>query len=153
MHISARADYAVRAASELAAAQPAGDPVKGEHLSRAQGIPHKFLENILSDLRHAGLVRTRRGSEGGYSLTRPGAEISVAEVLRAIEGPLATVQGTRPEELHYEGAAASLPEVWVALRANLRGVLESVSLADLAAGDLPDPVRVLIADEDAWQAH
>jgi Rrf2 family protein len=153
MRISAKADYAVRAAAELAAAEPTGRPVKGEQLSRAQGIPQKFLENILADLRHAGLVRTRRGAEGGYALTRAPGEISVADVLRAVEGPLAAVQGLRPEGLHYQGAAARLPEVWVALRANLRAVLERVSLADLAAGSLPDGVVALTSGADAWQPH
>jgi Rrf2 family protein len=152
MRISARADYAVRAAAELAAA-PDGRPVKGEHLASAQGIPPKFLENILADLRNAGLVRTRRGAEGGYALTRPAEEISVADVMRAVEGPLAAVQGVRPESLHYTGAAARLPEVWVALRANLRAVLEHVSLADLAAGALPASVTDLAAAADAWQPH
>lgn len=152
MRISAKADYAVRAAAELAAA-PAGRPVKGEHLASAQGIPSKFLENILADLRNAGLVRTRRGAEGGYALTRPPDEISVAEVLRAVEGPLAAVQGVRPESLHYAGAATRLPEVWVALRANLRAVLERVSLADLAAGALPASVVDLATAADAWQPH
>jgi Rrf2 family protein len=153
MRISAKADYAVRAAAELAAAQPVGRPVKGEQLSRAQGIPHKFLENILADLRHAGLVRTRRGAEGGYALTRSAADISVADVLRAVEGPLAAVQGTRPEGLRYEGAASRLPDVWVALRANVRAVLEHVSLANLAGGALPDDVVSLTTADDAWQPH
>jgi Rrf2 family protein len=153
MRISAKADYAVRAASELAAAQPQGRPIKGEQLAAAQGIPQKFLENILADLRHAGLVRTRRGAEGGYALTRPAAEIAVADVLRAVEGPLAAVQGVRPEALRYGGAAARLPEVWVALRANLRAVLERVTLADLAAGTLPDSVDALTGGADAWQPH
>jgi Rrf2 family protein len=153
VRISAKADYAVRAAAELAAAEPWGRPVKGEQLAAAQGIPPKFLENILADLRNAGLVSTRRGAEGGYSLTRVPSEISVAEVLRAVEGPLAAVQGTRPEGLHYQGAAARLPEVWVALRANLRAVLERVSLADLAAGELPESVADLAAAADAWQPH
>src|SRR5262245_32878234 len=153
MRISAKADYAVRAAAELAAAQPQGRPVKGEQVAAAQAIPHKFLENILTDLRHAGLVRTRRGAEGGYALTRPAAEISVADVLRAVEGPLAAVQGIRPESLRYEGAAVRLPEVWVALRANLRAVLERVSLADLAAGALPNDVVALTTAADAWQPH
>jgi Rrf2 family protein len=153
MRISAKADYAVRAAAELAAAQPAGRPVKGEQLSRAQGIPHKFLENILADLRHAGIVRTRRGAEGGYALTRSAADISVADVLRAVEGPLAAVQGTRPEGLRYDGAASRLPDVWVALRANVRAVLERVSLADLAGGVLPDDVVSLTTADDAWQPH
>ncbi len=153
MRISAKADYAVRAAAELAAAESAGKPVKGEQLSRAQGIPRKFLENILADLRHAGLVRARRGADGGYALTRPASEISVADVLRAVEGPLAAVQGSRPEGLHYQGAAARLPEVWVALRSNLRAVLERVSLADLASGALPESVVALTTAADAWQPH
>jgi Rrf2 family protein len=153
VRISAKADYAVRAAAELAAAESDGKPVKGEELSRAQGIPRKFLENILADLRHAGLVRARRGADGGYALTRPAEEISVADVLRAVEGPLAAVQGARPEGLHYQGAAARLPEVWVALRANLRAVLERVTLADLASGELPDSVVALTAGADAWQPH
>ena len=152
MRISAKADYAVRAAAELAAA-PESRPVKGEHLAAAQGIPPKFLENILADLRNAGLVRTRRGAEGGYALTRAAGEISVADVMRAVEGPLAAVQGVRPESLHYAGAATRLPEVWVALRANLRAVLERVTLADLAAGTLPDIVTDLAAETDAWQPH
>jgi len=153
MRISAKADYAVRAAAELAAASPAGRPVKGEQLAAAQGIPHRFLENILSDLRNAGLLQTRRGAEGGYALTRTPSEISVAEVLRAVEGPLAAVQGSRPEGLVYPGAAARLPEVWVALRANLRAVLERVSLADLAAGALPESVARLTTTADAWEPH
>jgi Rrf2 family protein len=153
MRISAKADYAVRATAELAAAQPRGLPVKGEHIAAAQRIPQKFLENILADLRHAGLVRTRRGVEGGYALTRPATEIAVADVLRAVEGPLAAVQGVRPEALRYGGAAVRLPEVWVALRANLRAVLERVTLADLAAGTLPEGVAALTTPADAWQPH
>ena len=153
MRISAKADYAVRAAAELAAAEPQDRPVKGEQIAAAQGIPHKFLENILADLRDAGLVRTRRGAEGGYALTRPATQISVAEVLRAVEGPLAAVQGTRPESLRYEGAAARLPDVWVALRANIRAVLEHVTLADLARGALPEGVVALTVPTDAWQPH
>jgi Rrf2 family protein len=153
MRISAKADYAVRAAAELAAAEPAGLPVKGEHLAAAQEIPPRFLENILADLRNAGLLSARRGADGGYALTRAPSEISVAEVLRAVEGPLAAVQGSRPEDLHYWGAATRLPEVWVALRANLRAVLERVTLADLAAGTLPESVVALTTGVDAWQPH
>jgi len=153
MRISAKADYAVRAAAELAAASPGGRPVKGEQLAAAQGIPPRFLENILADLRHAGLLSARRGADGGYALTRAPGEISVAEVLRAVEGPLAAVQGSRPEGLHYQGAAARLPEVWVALRANLRAVLERVTLADLAAGTLPESVATLTTNADAWEPH
>ena len=149
MRISAKADYAVRAAAELAAASSGGRPVKGEHLAAAQGIPPKFLENILADLRNAGLVSTRRGADGGYALTRAPSEISVAEVLRAVEGPLAAVQGSRPEGLHYQGAAARLPEVWVALRANLRAVLEHVTLQEVVDGKIPPEVADLASDPDA----
>src|SRR5207237_7724933 len=138
VRLSAKADYAIRAAAELAAASDA--PVKGERIAAAQSIPPKFLENILLDLKHAGLVRTQRGAEGGYWLAKPPAEITLADVIRAVEGPLANVRGTRPEELVYGGAAGGLREVWIALRANLRAVLEQVTLADLAAGELPASV-------------
>src|SRR3954470_12730599 len=141
MRITAKADYAVRAAAELAAAEGQGVPIKGEQLARSQSIPKNFLENILTELRRAGIVRTRRGAEGGYQLARPAAEITVADVLRAVEGPLAAVQGSRPETLSYEGAAEVLPEVWVALRASLRSVLEGVTLADIASGKLPAVVK------------
>ena len=150
VRITAKADYAVRAAAELAAAQPDGVPVKGEQLARAQDIPQNFLENILTELRRAGIVRSRRGADGGYQLAQPAARISVADVLRAVEGPLAAVQGVQPQDLAYEGAAEHLPEVWVALRAGLRGVLEHVTLADLASGRLPKAVTTKTADPDAW---
>lgn len=152
MRITAKADYAVRAAAELAAAEGEG-PVKGERIATAQDIPLKFLENILSELRTAGLVASRRGAEGGYWLDRPAAEITVADVLRAVEGPLASIRGTGPEKLEYDGAAAALPRMWVALRANLRTVLEGVSLADLASGELPANVAGLTDDPDAWVKH
>ena len=153
MRITAKADYAVRAAVELAAVEKTGKPVKGEYLARAQGIPQNFLENILTELRRAGIIRTRRGAEGGYQLARPAAEISVADVLRAVEGPLAAVQGIRPDELAYGGAAERLPEVWVALRASLRDVLEHVTLADIARGRLPSVVKERTRPKDAWRAH
>ncbi len=155
MRITAKADYAVRAAVELAAAAAVGDerPVKGEQLARLQGIPQNFLENILTELRRAGIVRTRRGVDGGYQLARPASSITVAEVLRAVEGPLAAVQGVRPDELEYPHAAAALPEVWVALRASLRDVLEHVSLADIASGSLPKKVTYRTRVDDAWQPH
>jgi Rrf2 family protein len=148
VHISARADYAVRAALELALSP--GTPVKGDALARAQGIPPKFLGGILSTLRRAGLVRSQRGADGGYWLARPAAQISVADVIRAVDGPLAGVRGLRPEEVSYTGAAAALQPVWVAVRANLRLVLEHVSLAEVAAGELPAPVRRLASDPEAW---
>jgi Rrf2 family protein len=153
MRITAKADYAVRAVAELAAAEGEGRPVKGEQLAAAQDIPQNFLENILTELRRAGIVRTRRGADGGYFLARPARDINVAEVLRAVEGPLAAVQGTRPESLSYNGAAAHLPEVWVALRASLRDVLEHVTLDELAAGRLPKVVKEKTRVKDAWRPH
>jgi Rrf2 family protein len=148
VRISAKADYAVRAAVELAAA---GDhTVKGETLATAQDIPLRFLENILAELRHAGLVRSQRGSEGGYALARSAEEITVADVIRAVEGPLASVRGERPEGVSYAGAAEPLSRVWIAVRANLRGVVEHVTLADVAAGELPTVVSRLADDPDAW---
>jgi Rrf2 family protein len=150
MRVSAKANYAVRAGAELAAAQAVGPaPVKGERIAEAQGIPHRFLENILAELRNAGLVHTRRGTDGGYSLARPAAQITIADVMRCVEGPLAAVQGSSPEELEYPGAARRLPEAWVALQANLRAVLEAVSLADLAAGFLPASVTALADETEA----
>ena len=148
MRISARADYAVRAAAELAAA--GGGPVKGEALAAAQGIPPKFLENILGDLRHARPVRSQRGAEGGYWLARPADEITVADIVRAVEGPLATVRGEPPEDVAYRGAAEPLQQVWIAVRKNLRAVLERVTLADVAAGRLPEHVIELARDPEAW---
>jgi len=149
MRISAKADYAVRAAVALAAAD--GDrPTKGDTIARAQDIPLKFLENILADLRHAGLVRSQRGADGGYWLNRPADEISVADVIRAVEGPLASVRGQRPEDIEYRGAAESLAEVWIAVRASLRAVAEHVTLADVASGKLPPHVATLARDPEAW---
>jgi Rrf2 family protein len=149
MRVSAKADYAVRAAAELAAAEGQG-PIKGERIATAQDIPLKFLENILSELRTAGIVASRRGAEGGYWLDLPAAEVTIADVLRAVEGPLASVRGERPERLAPAGAATELPRVWIALRANLRAVLEGVSLADLAAGELPPDIAALADDPEAW---
>ncbi len=148
MRISAKADYAVRAAAELAAAADER-PVKGEAIAAAQGIPQNFLENILADLRHAGLVKSQRGAEGGYRLARPAGEVSVADVIRAVEGPLAAVRGEAPEDVSYAGAAAPLQDVWIAVRANLRAVVEHVSLADLAAGRVPGEIARLAEDPDA----
>ena len=131
MRVSAKVDYAIRALAELAIAPPG--PVKGERLADAQAIPVKFLENILTELRRAEIVESRRGAEGGYRLARPAAEISLADVIRAVEGPIATVRGARPEDVEYTGAAAGLQGVWIELRAGMRGVLEETSLADLVA--------------------
>jgi Rrf2 family protein len=132
---------------ELAAA---GELVTAEHIAKAQGIPVNFLENILRDLRRAGVVESRRGQQGGYALARPADETSVADVIRAVEGPLANVRGLPPEELEYVGSAAKLRDVWVALRASVRSVLEQVTLADLARGELPERVEALTRDADAW---
>jgi Rrf2 family protein len=147
VRVSAKADYAIRAAVELAAA---GDgPLKGERIAQAQAIPIKFLENIMVDLRHAGLVRSQRGAEGGYWLARPADEINLAAVIRAVDGPLASVRGVRSEELSYDGAAEPLREVWIAVRASLRNVLESVTLADVARNELPASVASLTGEADA----
>jgi Rrf2 family protein len=149
MRISAKVDYAVRAMVQLAAA-PGDRPTKGDAIAQAQAIPLKFLENILGDLRHAGLVRSQRGAEGGYWLNRPADEITVADVIRAVEGPLASVRGQRPEDIEYVGAAASLAQVWIAVRASLRAVAEHVTLADIASGTLPPEVAALARDPEAW---
>jgi Rrf2 family protein len=151
VRVSAKADYALRAVIELAAL---GDgPIKGERIAQAQEIPLKFLENILGDLRHAGIVHSQRGVDGGYWLARPADEITVAEVIRAVEGPIANVRGVGPERVEYSGSAAPLREVWIAVRANLRGVLENVTIADLARGELPDSIAQLASDPDAWLPH
>jgi Rrf2 family protein len=149
VRVTAKVDYAVRALAELAAAG-AGTTMKGDRVAEAQGLPVKFLENILAELRRAGIVASQRGSEGGYRLAKDPATVSVADVIRAVEGPLADVHGTPPEELHLPGAAAPLREVWLATRAALRNVLEHVTIADIAAGDLPEAVTLLLADPEAW---
>jgi Rrf2 family protein len=154
MRVSARADYAIRAAAELAAAAGReGRPVTGEQLAAAQGLSRKFLENIFVDLKRAGIVGSVRGAEGGYRLVRPAAEVSLADIIRAVDGPLANVRDVRPDELEYEGAARHLKEVWVAVRASLRQVLEAVTLADLVSGHLPRVVTERVADPDAWVPH
>jgi Rrf2 family protein len=152
MRVSAKADYAVRAVAELAAAEGTG-PLKGERIAEAQHIPLKFLENILSELKHGGIVRSQRGAEGGYWLAHPADEITVADVIRAVDGPLANVRGVRPESVEYAGSAKHLLEIWVAVRASLRNVLERVTLADLVAGSLPKQVHELTDDPEAWLSH
>ena len=149
MQVSAKADYALRAALELAVAENEG-PLKGLRISQSQDIPLKFLENILLELKHAGLVRTQRGASGGYWLARPAAEISLAEIIRVVEGPLANVRGEWPEDVEYEGVAQPLREVWIAVRANLRAVLETVTLADLARDEIPQDVHELTLAPEAW---
>ncbi len=149
MRISAKADYAVRAAVELAAATDE-KPVKAERIASAQDIPLNFLENILGELRHAGVVRSHRGAEGGFRLAKPAAEITIADIIRAVEGPLASVRGGPPEETSYPGASEALPRVWIAVRANLRKVVEHVTVADVASGKLPAAIDRLAQDPEAW---
>ncbi|GAB3142380.1 Rrf2 family transcriptional regulator [Micromonospora sonneratiae] len=160
MRLSARVDYALRAIVELAVVvgrdteggEPGRrpSPVTAEQIARAQDIPPKFLESILLQLRRGGVVHAQRGPEGGYWLTRPATEISLAEVIRVVDGPLSHVRGQRPEDLGYQGAARALQEVWIALRASEREILEMVTIADVASGKLPDRVRKLAADPAAW---
>ena len=147
MRLSARVDYALRAMAELAAADA---PRTVEQLSSAQHIPNKYLESILGELRRGGLLRSQRGPDGGYRLARPAAEISIADVIRALDGELANVRGNRPEHLEYGGAAAPLQEVWIALRASERVILEGVSLAHVASGEMPELVASLTANPAAW---
>ncbi|MER6124743.1 Rrf2 family transcriptional regulator [Streptomyces sp. NPDC001795] len=150
MRISARADYAVRAVLELAVRQDDG-PVKAETIAATQGIPHKFLEGILGDLRRAGLVTSRRGGSGGYGLAREASAITVADVIRAVDGPIVSVRGERPTGLTYTGSAEPLLPLWIALRANVRKILEGVTVADIATGTLPAPVRELTEEPAAWE--
>ncbi|MFJ1566646.1 RrF2 family transcriptional regulator [Streptomyces erythrochromogenes] len=149
MRISARADYAVRAALQLAVSQD-DRPLKAEAIADAQDIPHKFLEGILNDMRRGGLVLSQRGGNGGYRLAKPAASISIADVIRAVDGPLVSVRGVRPPDLSYTGPAASLLPLWIALRSNVREILEGVSLADVATSDLPADVSALTDVPDAW---
>jgi Rrf2 family protein len=151
MRISAKVDYAVRAAIELAAA--GGDPIKGEQIADAQDIPLKFLENILGELKHTGIVASRRGAQGGYWLNKPADEVSLADIVRAVEGPLASVRGQGPETLEYKGEAEPLQKVWIALRANIRAVMEETTLADVVSGELPSDVRGLSEPAEAWSTR
>jgi Rrf2 family protein len=151
MRLTARGDYAVRAAVELAAS--GGAPRKVAELAAAQDIPPRFLENILLALRRAGIVQSRRGAEGGFRLSRPPEEITIADVVRAVEGPIANVQGVAPDQVAYTGSAAALRDVWVAVRASIRGVLEHVTLAEVANNELPAEIAELIADPGAWRGR
>jgi len=148
VRITASVDYAVRAVLELAV-RP-GERVKGEVIAQSQSISFRFVERLLADLRRAGIVASRRGQDGGYWLARPADEITVADVIRAVEGPLADVHGTSPEDVDHPGPAGVLRELWVATRASLRAVLEEVTFADLAARELPAELRPLLADDGAW---
>ena len=149
MRISAKEDYALRAALELAIAD--GGQLTCEQIAQAQEIPTAFLQNILGELRSAGLVEALRGREGGFRLARPAGQITVADVVRAVSGPLATVRGIRPPALDYNGSSAPLREVWIAVRANIRAILDHVTLADLAANHLPTAVKKAARDPAAWK--
>jgi Rrf2 family protein len=142
----------VRAMVELAATVEE-KPIKAERIATAQDIPLNFLENILGELRHAGLVRSHRGAEGGFRLARAPSEISVADVIRAVDGPLASVRGAPPEESEYKGASEALPRVWIAVRANLRRVVEHVTVADIALGKIPKAIDKLADDPDVWKTR
>lgn len=148
MEISARSEYALRALAELTHA--GGGPLTVADIAAAQDIPARFLQNILLQLRQRSLVQSQRGAEGGYRLARPPQEISVADVLRAIDGPLAAVRGERPEAVRYDGSAEPLQEVWLALRVSLRQVVEQVTLADIVNGPLPGPIAAMIDGPEAW---
>jgi Rrf2 family protein len=153
VRITAKVDYAVRASAELAAHAAAHGPrapMKGDAIAGAQAIPVRFLETILAELRRSGIVASQRGADGGYWLARPAEEVSVADVIRAVEGPLADVHGTPPEEVRYDGAATALQRVWVATRVALREVLETTTLAAIASGTLPDDVDARASRPDGW---
>jgi Rrf2 family protein len=152
MRITAKADYAVRATCELAARAGQG-PVKGDVIAASQRIPLKFLENILGEMKKSGILASQRGAVGGYWLARPADQITVADVIRAVEGPLADVRGQRPEVLAFDGAATALRDVWLAVRVSLRSVLEQVTVADIARGELPDLVADLLRDPEAFVPH
>jgi Rrf2 family protein len=150
--VTAKVDYAVRASVVLAdAAEADAGPLKGEQIASGQSIPVKYLENILSELRQAGIVRSQRGAEGGYWLGRPASEVTLADIIRAVEGPLANVRGERPEDLAYPDGTGALQDVWIATRAALRSVLETVTLHDVARGRLPRNVQALVSDPAAWE--
>jgi Rrf2 family protein len=151
MRVTARADYAVRAAIELVGAS-ATAPRKADSIAVAQGIPVSFLENILNQLKSAGVVRSQRGPDGGWWLLKAPEALTLADVIRGVEGPLASVRGERPENLDYAGSAESLQVVWIALRANIRAVLERVTLADVASGHLPKQVAALTREQTAWKS-
>jgi Rrf2 family protein len=151
MQVSAKVDYAVRALLEVATSD--SSRITRDELSEAQEIPPRYLEVVLNDLRRAGLLLGHRGSSGGYSLGRPADMITVADVARAVDGPLALVQGRRPEDVKYSGSSVHLHELWIGLRAAVRSVLEAVTIADLASGYLPPAVRSLVDDGDAWLPH
>jgi len=154
MRISAKTDYAIRAVVEMASAGADEDRlVKAEAVADAQDIPLRFLLGILNELRHAGIVESRRGAEGGYRLAKPAYAIAIADIIRAIDGPLANVGGMRPDRLKLTGSAEPLRDVWISLRSSIRSVLEHVTVADVVAGKLPEEVTELTKSEDAWLPH
>jgi Rrf2 family protein len=149
VRISAKVDYAMRALVELAASGT-GSPVTAERLADAQGIPQKFLQNILLELRRAGIVASHRGPDGGHALARPADRITVADVIRAVDGPLGSVAGHAPEDMVYQGSTMRLRDTWVAVRASVRGVLEGITLDDIASDHLPASISGLLDGDDAW---
>jgi Rrf2 family protein len=152
VRVSAKADYALRALIEIAQRSD-GLPVSAEELGRLQQIPHGFLQAILADMRRAGIVVSQRGQSGGWRLARGAADVSVADVIRAVDGPLVSVYGLRPEAVSYNESAEILQRVWIAARSALREVFENVTLDGLAARSLPPEVERLTLDDDAWQPH
>jgi Rrf2 family protein len=152
MRVSAKSDYALRALIEIAA-RTDDEPVSAEELGRLQGIPHGFLQAILADLRRAGIVMSQRGQSGGWKMQRPPDEVTVADVIRAVDGPLVSVHGVRPESVTYKDSAVVLQPVWIAARSSLRDVFEVVTIAHLADGELPGSVAAMAKPEDAWQPH
>ena len=149
MRVSAKSDYALRALIEMASRSD-GRAVSAEELGKSQEIPHGFLQAILADMRRAGIVASQRGQSGGWRFAKKPADVSVADVIRAVDGPLANIGGLRPDQLSYDGTAVALKDIWIAVRASLRAVLEEVTLADVAAGELPAAVTQAIEDPDAW---
>ena len=152
MRVTAKSDYALRALIEIARRDD-GAPVSAEELGRLQDIPHGFLQAILADLRRSGYVIAQRGQSGGWRLNQDAADINIADVIRAVDGPLVSVYGLRPEAVNYNESAAVLQHVWIAARRSLRDVFEEVSIQQLAEGNLPEAVTARTGDEDAWQPH
>jgi Rrf2 family protein len=152
MRVSAKSDYALRALIEMASRED-GRAVSAEELGRRQEIPHGFLQAILADLRRAGVVMSQRGQSGGWRMGRPASDVSVADVIRAVDGPLVSVYGLRPEAVTYNETADVLQHVWIAARDSLREVFEQVSIQQLADHELPDAVTTRTAREEAWQPH
>jgi Rrf2 family protein len=152
MRVTAKSDYALRALIEIARRDDGG-PVSAEEIGRLQDIPHGFLQAILADLRRAGVLVAQRGQSGGWRMNRPADQVTVADVIRAVDGPLVSIYGLRPEAVEYNPAAAVLQHVWIASRRSLRDVLESVTVQQLADGKLPRSVSSRTSDEDAWQPH